>query len=56
MISIGHLFHIEAPDLKWELAFALQDTPVSNGRSINTYDATSNGNCDDDEPLLDTWH
>ncbi len=26
------------------------------GRSINPYDAASNGNFDDDEPLLDTWH
>ncbi|MGO7446483.1 hypothetical protein ACC668_17550 [Rhizobium ruizarguesonis] len=26
------------------------------GRSINPYDAASNGNFDDDEPLLDTRH
>ncbi len=26
------------------------------GRSINPYDAVSNGNFDDNEPLLDTWH
>ncbi|MGO8298881.1 hypothetical protein ACC817_22595 [Rhizobium ruizarguesonis] len=26
------------------------------GRSINAYDAASNGNFDDDEPLLDTRH
>lgn len=26
------------------------------GRSVNRYDAASNGNFDDDEPLLDTQH
>ena len=26
------------------------------GRSVNAYDAMSNGNFDSDEPLLDTWH
>jgi hypothetical protein len=26
------------------------------GRSVNRYDAASNGNFDDDQPLLDTWH
>lgn len=26
------------------------------GRSVNAYDAASNGNFDDDQPLLDTWH
>jgi hypothetical protein len=26
------------------------------GRSLNTYDAVSNGNLDDDQPLLDTHH
>jgi hypothetical protein len=26
------------------------------GRSINPYDAASNGNFDEDEPLLDTHH
>ena len=26
------------------------------GRSINSYDAASNGNFEDDEPSLDTWH
>ncbi|TBB21325.1 hypothetical protein ELH51_05810 [Rhizobium ruizarguesonis] len=26
------------------------------GRSVNTYDAASNGNFDDDLPLLDTQH
>ncbi|MBY3206878.1 hypothetical protein [Rhizobium laguerreae] len=26
------------------------------GHSINAYDAASNGNFDDDKPLLDTWH
>ena len=26
------------------------------GRSVNRYDAASNGNFDDDEPLLDTRH
>ena len=26
------------------------------GRSVNTYDAASNGNFDDDLPLLDTRH
>lgn len=26
------------------------------GRRVNHYDAASNGNFDDKEPLLDTWH
>ncbi|MBX4950701.1 hypothetical protein HJA95_14160 [Rhizobium binae] len=26
------------------------------GRSVNPYDAASNGNFDDDQPLFDTWH
>ena len=26
------------------------------GRSINAYDAASNGNFDDDEPPFGTWH
>jgi hypothetical protein len=26
------------------------------GRSVNAYDAASNGNFDDDQPLLDTRH
>jgi hypothetical protein len=26
------------------------------GRSLNAYDAASNGNFDDDQPLFDTWH
>ncbi len=26
------------------------------GRSVNAYDAASNGNFDEDQPLIDTWH
>lgn len=26
------------------------------GRSVNPYDAASNRNFDDDQPLFDTWH
>lgn len=26
------------------------------GRSVNQYDAASNGNFDHDQPLFDTWH
>jgi hypothetical protein len=40
-------------------AFMVQLTAYGTrggGRSINQYDAASNGNFDDDEPLLDTFH
>lgn len=57
-VAEGHAANeVEAIDHAKELMVQLTAYGTrGGGRSINSYDAASNGNFNDDAPILDTWH